>query len=299
MDMVVYNSLDFTAGSIQTSSSALLIVEEDAVITGASNAAYVIGPMVKRGKTNNQNFIFPVGDNGIYAPIEIEKITSSSVEYTAQYFGCPPISLNSLNSPLQQLNPQGYWTLDRNDANAVGNVTLHWDDAAATGLTDLNSLVVSYYNPILTSWYSLGKGTTTGNLGPAVSGAISNDFGCPPITLASIFTLGSTDINENALLSSELVNFTANKNNDNTKIFLEWKTASEENSDYFIIEKSYDGLTFQEVDKVQAAKNSNTLQFYNTIDDEPSKGNNYYRIQMVDQDRSMNYSNLINVFIKE
>lgn len=296
-DITIRSHMTLGDGIVSTTNAALLIIDNLATIDPGNSSSYIDGPMIKRGSTNGSSFTFPTGDNGIYAPITIDQVIDPTLEYTAQYFGCPPITLNSLNAPLIALNEQGYWSLYRNDAAAVGNVTLHWDDATANGINDLASLVVSYYNPI-SGWYSIGQGATTGGLGLGVSGSISNDFGCPPITLASLFALGSTSAGMN-VLPVELISFKAYKNNDHSKVFLEWETASEENSAHFIIEKSTDGTSFSEIARVQAAQNSTSIQFYSAIDTEPSKGNNYYRIQQVDQDDIMNFSQLVNIFMHD
>ena len=297
-DVVVNKNLTLTTGNIQTSSSALLILEDDAVITGASNLAYVIGPMTKKGRTNGSDFIFPLGDNGIYAPVEIEQITDATLEYTAQYLGCPPPTVSNLKSPLESINSQGYWTIERKDGLAVGHLTLHWNNADITGITDTTSLVVSYYDTGQNSWVSIGRSNSAGDLGTDGSGSIKNDIGCPPPTVAGLFAFGSTDKNAN-VLPVELINFRAYKNNDNSKVFLEWETASEINSDHFIVERSNDGFSFEQIATVEAANNSTSTQYYSAIDLEPSRGNNYYRIQQVDQDMIMSFSNLVTVFVKE
>jgi len=96
-----------------------------------------------------------------------------------------------------------------------------------------------------------------------------------------------------------LISFKAFSSQDNEAIFLEWQTASEVNSDYFIVEKSYDGITFFPIDRVRSAQNSTTIQHYTSVDNDPRKGDNYFRIQEVDQEQFMSFSNLINVFIND
>jgi type IX secretion system substrate protein len=296
-DITVTGHMTLTDGIVSTTSSAILIIDNLATIDPGSSSSYIDGPIIKRGSTNGSSFTFPTGDNGIFAPVTIEAIADTELEYTAEYIGCPPPTVNLLNLPLKALNSQGYWSLERSDGASVGNITLHWNDADATGINDLSSLVVSYYIPVM-GWYSIGKGGTSGNIGVGVGGSIFNDIGCPPPTVANLFGLGSTEPELN-VLPVELIGFRAFKNNDHSSVFLEWETASEENSDHFIIEKSIDGATFYEIGRVQAAQNSTTIQFYSAVDNQPNKGNNYYRIQQVDQDEIMNFSRLINVFLND
>ncbi|MBR9920746.1 MAG: T9SS type A sorting domain-containing protein [Bacteroidetes bacterium] len=78
---------------------------------------------------------------------------------------------------------------------------------------------------------------------------------------------------------------------------LEWETASEVNSDYFAVERSYDGKSFKEVGSVLSAGESNVDIQYNFIDRTPFEYVNaesvYYRLRQVDIDGSFVYSNVI------
>jgi hypothetical protein len=74
---------------------------------------------------------------------------------------------------------------------------------------------------------------------------------------------------------------------------LEWVTASEFNSDRFIIEKSLDGTSFANIGQVSAAGFSNTIIPYQYLDEKPVSGNNYYRLKMIDRDATFRYSNIV------
>ena len=78
--------LDLSKGIIKTSDTALLIIADGASISSGGSAAYVEGPMVKKGTSVSSTFLFPVGHNGVYAPIEIAAVSDPSYEYQAQYF---------------------------------------------------------------------------------------------------------------------------------------------------------------------------------------------------------------------
>ena len=296
-DLTILKNINLTDGLINTSDTAYLIIEDGATITGGSSSAYVNGPMIKRGRTGAGGFTFPIGDNGKYGALGIEEIRDAKVEYTVKYIGCPP-PLGVRNNPIKHVNTFGYWEIERTDSDSLGDLTLHWDDADATGIDDVTSLVLSYYDPI-SGWYSMGESNATGGTGPGISGSISNAIGCPPPLGVKIVGFGSTDETKNALLPVDLTKFKAYKNNTNSKVFLEWETASERNSDYFVIEKSYDGISFSAMDRVQAAGNSASTRFYSSVDINPREGNNYYRIQQVDFDGMMDFSRLLNVFIYE
>jgi hypothetical protein len=71
---------------------------------------------------------------------------------------------------------------------------------------------------------------------------------------------------------------------------IKWTTASEQNSDYFQIERSRDGIDWFEVSKVKAMGNSNTTKNYQFYD-MTSGGNfeGYYRLKQVDFDGNFEY----------
>ncbi len=90
------------------------------------------------------------------------------------------------------------------------------------------------------------------------------------------------------VLPVELTYFVCSSNAEG--ILLSWQTASEFNSDYFVIEyASDDSLRFGSIGVVNAAGNSNTLLNYSFSD----AGSGYYRLKQVDNDGHFTYSNTI------
>ncbi len=95
------------------------------------------------------------------------------------------------------------------------------------------------------------------------------------------------------VLPVEMLSFTGyNKNNTN---ILDWKTASETNSDYYIIERGNNGNSFESIGKVKGAGNSNTIMSYGYSDNNYSQGVNYYRLKQVDFDGNYTYSKTISI----
>lgn len=84
-----------------------------------------------------------------------------------------------------------------------------------------------------------------------------------------------------------------------SNVLLEWSTASEENSDYFIVERSLDGIRWESVAQVTAAGSSQSILSYDTWDEYAPSGNVYYRIKQVDYDGSYIYSKIRQVEIPE
>jgi hypothetical protein len=92
----------------------------------------------------------------------------------------------------------------------------------------------------------------------------------------------------------ELFVFTAEKYAAG-KALIEWITTSETNNDYFTIERSSDGETFKAFDIIPGAGNSNTTMSYQTFDNNPFEGINYYRLKQTDYDGTSSYSQIVSV----
>jgi len=89
-------------------------------------------------------------------------------------------------------------------------------------------------------------------------------------------------------LPVELIAFDLKKINNQCK--LTWETASEINNDYFEIQKSNDGIEFNEIGKVKGAGNSNTYLEYIFFDEIPFEGMNFYRLKQIDFDGKFEFS---------
>ncbi|HBS85135.1 MAG TPA: hypothetical protein DEA97_01180 [Bacteroidales bacterium] len=91
-------------------------------------------------------------------------------------------------------------------------------------------------------------------------------------------TLGS----QGSLLPVTLKAFTASCETNSVK--LEWTTCSERDNDYFTIEKSYDGITFEHLAKISGSGNSDATINYEYPDFEVSPLVTYYRLWQTDYD---------------
>ena len=81
--------------------------------------------------------------------------------------------------------------------------------------------------------------------------------------------------------------------NVENKAFMNWQTASEENTDYFLVQKSFTGKQFDVIGKVTAAGNSSSEKNYSFTDKEPVDATHkftYYMISIQDKDGKSNYS---------
>jgi len=76
-------------------------------------------------------------------------------------------------------------------------------------------------------------------------------------------------------------------------VLIEWSTGSEHNSDYFLIERSVDGVNFLPLGTVAAQGESSQIVEYDFMDSSPKNGVNFYRIKQVDFDGASKYSMVV------
>lgn len=95
------------------------------------------------------------------------------------------------------------------------------------------------------------------------------------------------------LLPIELIQFELE--NMENKIAINWSTTSEKNTDYFLVERSGDGMNWKKIVKEKAAENSATIVYYEKSDEAPLSGVSYYRLKIVDRDSAFTYSEIRSV----
>ena len=73
-------------------------------------------------------------------------------------------------------------------------------------------------------------------------------------------------------------------------VLLTWSTLSEQNSAYYDVERSYDGIGFNKIGQVPAAGNSSNLMNYRFTELDAAKLMIFYRLKMVDVDAGYRFS---------
>lgn len=106
------------------------------------------------------------------------------------------------------------------------------------------------------------------------------------------YTIGTRD-NTSSPLPIELLSFNAELREN--QVDINWTTATEINNNYFIIERSADGVTFEPIKKVKAAGNSTSVIHYKEIDYNPLTEISYYRLKQIDYNDTYTYSKIIAV----
>jgi hypothetical protein len=76
-------------------------------------------------------------------------------------------------------------------------------------------------------------------------------------------------------------------------ISLKWATTTEENFDYFQLERAGSDLNFQAVAEIEGKGGLNVNSYYTYFDGAAKAGKNYYRLKSVDLDGYVEYSGVI------
>ena len=113
-------------------------------------------------------------------------------------------------------------------------------------------------------------------------------------TAGNVFSCGRLFICavDNCAAPVDLISFNVKKQANGNMLI--WETASEKNSAYFILQRSIDGINFEDIRQVSAAGNSSSNLSYAYLDSNyPSDANVvYYRLKQIDIDASAHYSTI-------
>ncbi|MGQ9847802.1 MAG: hypothetical protein ACUVQP_09950, partial [Bacteroidales bacterium] len=197
-----------------------------------------------------------------------------SGSYTGNYsiFRWYKITPGSSISPLT-INKFYYW-------GGTGNPELNGHNEAHLQMFQQ----VQYYNGSTNPIYWEPRNSSVNTGSDYVSSTTTNN----PIMLNYILvTLGSTD----KPLPVEYLSFKAFCNNSINTIT--WQTASENNNLGFNIEKSNDGIEWENIGFVAGNGNTNAVSSYQFNDNSPFIPVTYYRLQQIDFDGQTKYSNII------
>lgn len=98
-------------------------------------------------------------------------------------------------------------------------------------------------------------------------------------------------VNEYIILPVTLTNIRAYQQGGN--IMVDWTALNEINIDHYEVEKSSTGINFNRIAQVNALNNHVPQNNYGIADISPFKGNNFYRIKIVDKDGTVSYSAIV------
>ena len=146
------------------------------------------------------------------------------------------------------------------------------------------------------NWYSQDDGF----IGSGASIEICPDQDTEAFVAEAVYTLcdGSTiTVADNVivtcaqiLLPVEWLDFQAKLINQDQEVLCQWQTATEVNNEYFTVERSADGETWEDIGNVLGAGTITEPQSYQFIDRDPLFGVSYYRIRQTDYNGEFDHS---------
>ena len=293
-DLTVTKLLTLTKGAIIISNPFKVIIPTGGNSNIGDDDSFVDGIVQRVGNTA---FTFPVGDRTvteyIWAPIGINNVTSGAGDnFEAQFFRTSPPNRTTVGTGINHISFVEYWNITPSNGGATADVILHWKDAARSGITDIASgdMAVAHWNG--TVWEDKGGAIWGGSaVGAGADGYITTN-------LTSFSPVAHASKNGNNVLPVELIYFKAYLVTDN-KVKLNWRTASEKNNDYFIVQKTNDFENIEDFDKVKGSGNSNLVNDYSSVDPSPYNGISYYRIAQIDYDGSIIFSNWVPIEVNK
>jgi hypothetical protein len=303
-----------TSGTINLTSGAFILNGNTLAVTNTSLTAIVATLGYIQSETNSGTnssiltlsmaagsplvYVFPFGSGGSLIPFTFTKTTAAAVNVSVstRHTGAD-------NTPWAGASDGGTVAAVSNmvcgiGGNATTSVVDRWWDIQTSGAVTAN-LIFSYLgteDATMNSGFQLSALKAqhwNGTYWDAPVGAglgTNSGIGTVAVTGVSTFSPWVLVASGNPLPIS-LVDFTSTC--DNKCINLNWTTASEINNDYFTIQRSQDGESFEDLIKVGGSGNSNETKNYTAIDYSPISGMSYYRLKQTDYNGNFTISPVI------
>ena len=176
---------------------------------------------------------------------------------------------------------------NRGSYQSFGNSTGIGASIGLSGSTSGDFMSISDLKPSPTS--STSTETTTIGASPTNLTALTQSGANSAIPNGTLFRFTPPSV----ALPIGLTQFTVKS--DQRFNILSWTTESEHNNDYFNIEKTSDGETFENIGYIKGAGNSTYPTTYLFTDYNSNRDINYYRLKQTDLDGKFTYSDLISI----
>ena len=312
--VLVTNTLTMVQGNVNTTTTNLLTLGQNSSTSG--NLVYgsgsIVGPLRRfyaSSATSGDAGLFPVGTSAYnrYARVNFTSSPGTNQYLTVRYVPGAPMSggialynglpIMIVGAMIQNYSADGYWQVDPTGGSYSSSIASTPYDVTLYA-NHLTGMTTPQICRIIKSPGSNSSGSNHVVWQPCVTPA-AVATGAAPTSFAitstastgfSWFNIGSPN---GQALPVELMSFSGNCADG--QVNLEWQTASEHNSLYFEVEKSRDGENWQVLSTVPSAGNSTELLTYSAVDAHAGEGNNYYRLNQVDNDGANKVYDIINV----
>jgi hypothetical protein len=293
-DSVQMNGIMVAGGSASSYGGAQVYMYNSVLVSNANGGLPVSTFAFHRGEndTNLQSYQPIVMKNNLF----INNTLSSGAHYSVGDQGVAP-GTNWIGAE----NNYNDFYANTTAVNLFGQVPSDLSSWSISTAGDANSITETVQFLNANSGDLHLTGTSLGNtlLAAVPITGYTFDFDGDPRDVSKPYM--GADENTAFPLPVKMLRFTAK--NSALDIILEWASASEANSNRFEVQRSVNGKLFKTVTNVKAAGNSSTIRNYRTLDADAFAvtGVNklYYRLKIVDNDGSFEYSNIATVNLKE
>jgi|GEM_PF-1173713 len=283
--------LTLTSGKIVTGTHMVIVNNTaPAAVTAGTTNSYVEGNL-RRYLLATGSYDFPVGHvSKGYQRANVNFTAATTITYLTAFFSpyatLPTVALTGCATTYNTAIDNGYWTITpfpiANKNSGLYTMTLYnlnyTNSGSATDFT-----IMSDHGA---GWQLLnGDGSSSTCVASSLAALVRSN-------MRGFSNFGPAA--NTGPLPIDLLTFSGKNIGD--KNLLEWVTATEVNNDYFIIEKSKEGVVFNELVKVSGAGNSNKVLKYNAVDDKPFSPVTYYKLKQVDFDGAYTYSDIITIY---
>lgn len=267
-NVTVSGGLTLTSGLVEVGANTLAL--GSATVTGGSSTSYIqtasTGVVSRNVSGTAANF--PVG-NGSYNPATITNTGIADI-FSVRVIDNVTTNGTGVGATTTEAVVKRTWMIsEATTGGSNATLRLYWNGGGEEINTFSSATAfMAHYVAASSMWDNIG-----GTIGAGYVQTTGNTS-FSPFTISSSTTF--------APLPVELMSLEAQCANEN--VIVSWKTASEHNSLNFIVERSENGTTWNEIQTVEAAGNSNSIREYAIEDAGAARGLNYYRLIQIDQD---------------
>lgn len=268
-------------GIIKTNANAVELGSSPTNVGLLVNTSGYINGNMKRwfGAATVSDVLFPLGASTHLVPAKISYTTAPSVGGTLlgkhTMNTANPLIVTALvdgSATIDKVSEMNIWQFDAANGLTGGNYAMELSSNLIYGVSDVTELRIVKRATSSDPWslngtHLAGAGT---NAIPIVKRSAMSGF--------SQFAIGSTSANPLPVTLTYL-----NADCTDNGVEVKWQTASENNSDFYSVERSLNGQNWNEIATKVAAGNSSSVIDYSFIDEDRLSGMRYYRLNQVDK----------------
>jgi hypothetical protein len=228
----------------------------------------------------------------------------SGVTYKATVHDITFTNLVIGNVLVTQSNASTYFDIDANTAyniffNTDGNLHNVSATALANGRVSPSGVLPTpegmrrVVNIIPNAGYKIKDVRVNGVSVGRVQHYLFNNVTAPQIIEAE-FEAGNDYFDLSTTLPVKWLSFSGRKNNKN-EVELVWRVSNEINVAKYLIERSADGVNFNEISSVFSTGSQTLEKRYTHVDINPLVGSSFYKIKQIDNDNRFSYSTIVKI----